>query len=191
MNVIFWIAAIFITLYTWWKYIPDILKWRIKPHAFSWLPWTILTGIAFIIQIQNGEDIWWFGALAASAFVCAIIFLLSLKYGEKHITRSDIVALISCLILIVFWLWVKDDILALILVCLIDTFAFFPTWRKSWLKPKEENISMYALSSFKSFLSLFGLRNFIFVNWLYPVFLIIINFAFTIYLVWRRKIIKK
>lgn len=123
--------------------------------------------------------------------LCDYFSSLSLKYGEKHITRSDIVALISCLILIVFWLWVKDDILALILVCLIDTFAFFPTWRKSWLKPKEENISMYALSSFKSFLSLFGLRNFIFVNWLYPVFLIIINFAFTIYLVWRRKIIKK
>jgi hypothetical protein len=123
--------------------------------------------------------------------VCAVIFVLSLKYGEKHITRGDTIALVSCLILIVFWLWVKNDILALILICLIDTAAFFPTWRKSFLKPREENISMYSLSSLKSFLSLFSLKNFIMVNWLYPVFLTIINLGFTLYLIWRREIIKK
>lgn len=190
MKIFFWVVSILISIYISYAYIPEILKWRIKPHAFSWLPWTILTGVAFVIQIQNGEDIWWFGTLAASAIVCAVIFLLSLKYGEKHITRGDAIALVSCLILIVFWLWVKDDILALILVCLIDTLAFFPTWRKSFQKPMEENISMYSLSSFKSFLSLFSLRNFIFVNWLYPAFLTIINLWFTIYLVWRRKVTK-
>lgn len=191
MKMIFWIVAILITLYTGWRYIPDILRGKIIPHTFSWLPWTILTGVAFVIQIQNGEDIWGFGSLAASTLVCVIIFLLSLKYGEKQITCSDTIALISCLILIVFWLWVKDDILALILICLIDATAFFPTWRKSFQKPFEENISMYSLSSLKSFLSLFSLRNFIFVNWLYPVFLTLINLAFTLYLIWRRKVITK
>ncbi|MBP7806666.1 hypothetical protein KA057_03205, partial [Candidatus Gracilibacteria bacterium] len=89
------------------------------------------------------------------------------------------------------WLLIKDDLLALLLICLIDTLAFFPTWRKAWIKPREESIGMYALSSLKSFFSLFGLRNPIFVNWLYPVFLIIINLGFALYLVWRRKVINK
>ncbi len=191
MNLFFWISAILITLYTWWRYIPDILKWKIKPHAFSWLPWTILTGVAFIVQVKNGENIWWFGALAASTLICIIIFVLSLRYGEKHITRSDTISLVSCAIMIVFWLWTKNDILALILVCIIDAVAFFPTWRKSFKKPFEENIDMYSLSSLKSFLSLFGINNFIITNWLYPVFLIIINLGFALYLMWRRKIIKR
>lgn len=191
MKIFFWITAILITLYTWGRYIPDIFTWKIKPHTFSWLPWTILTGVAFIIQMQNGEGIWWFGSLAASTFICAIIFLLSLKYGEKNITRSDTIALSLCLLLIIFWLLVKDDIWALILICIIDALAFFPTWRKSWKKPEEENISMYSLSSLKSLLSLFSLQNFTLTSWLYPVFLVFINLAFSIYLIGRRKVIKK
>lgn len=191
MQIFFWSLSILITLYTGYRYIPEVLQWKIKPHAFSWLPWMILVWVAFIIQIQNHENIWWFGALAASTLVCAIIFILSLKYGEKHITRWDTVSLIACLVLITLWLWIKNDILALILICLIDAFAFFPTWRKAWKKPREESIGMYALSSLKSLFSLFWLRNPIFVNWLYPVFLIIINLAFSLYLLWRRKIIKK
>lgn len=190
MNILFWGISILITLYTGWRYIPEILKWKIKPHAFSWLPWTILTGVAFIIQSKNGEDIWWFGALAASALVCAIIFLLSLKYWEKHITSSDKLSLVGSLILIIFWMTTRDDLLALILICLIDILSFYPTWRKSWKKPDEENISMYSLSSFKSFLSIFALQNPIFINWLYPLFLALINLSFAIYLVWRRKITK-
>jgi hypothetical protein len=191
MNIFFWVISILITLYTGWRYIPEILKWKIKPHAFSWLPWTILAGIAFVIQIQNGEDIWWFGALAWSTLVCGIIFLLSLKYWEKHITTSDKLSLVGSLILIVFWITTKDDLLALMLICLIDIFSFYPTWRKSWKKPNEENISMYSLSSLKSFLSIFALQNLILVNWLYPLFLALINLSFALYLVWRRKIIKK
>lgn len=191
MKIFFWSMSILITLYISLSYIPAILKWKIKPHAFSWLPWTILTGVAFIVQIKNGEDIWWFGTLAASALVCAIIFLLSLKYGEKHTTRWDKISLASSLSLIVFWLLAQDDLSAVLLICLIDTVAFFPTWRKSFLKPREENISMYSLSSFKSFLWLFSLRNFIFVNWLYPVFLTVINLAFSLYLIWRRKVVHK
>lgn len=190
MNIFFWAVSILITLYTGWRYIPEILRWKIKPHAFSWLPWTILTGVAFIIQARNGEDIWWFGALAASTLVCAIIFLLSLKYWEKHITSSDKLSLVGSLILIAFWLTTQDDLLALILICLIDIFSFYPTWRKSWKKPKEENTSMYSLSSLKSLLSIFALQNPILVNWLYPLFLVLINFSFALYLVWRRKITK-
>lgn len=191
MEIFFWSLSILLTLYTGYKYIPEVLIWKIKPHAFSWLPWMILVGIAFIIQIKNGENIWGFGALAASTLVCALVFILSLKYGEKHITRSDTISLIACLILIVLWLWIKNDILALILICLIDAFAFFPTWRKAWKKPQEESIGMYTISSLKSLLSIFWLRNPVFVNWFYPVFLIMINLLFGLYLLWRRKVLQK
>jgi chromate transport protein ChrA len=190
MNIFFWGISILITLYTGWRYIPEILKWNIKPHAFSWLPWTILVSVAFIIQIQNGEDIWWFGSLAASTLVCAIVFLLSFKYGEKNITVSDTLSLIGSLVLIVFWLIIQNDFWALVLICIIDALSFYPTWRKSWRKPREENISMYSLSSLKSLLSIFALQNPIFINWFYPLFLTLINLSFAVYLVWRRKIIK-
>lgn len=186
MNIYFWIASILVSIYVYWQYVPRILKWEIKPHAYSWLPWTILIGIGFAIQVKNHEDIWWAWQLGFSAIGCLSIFLLSLKYGEKNITRSDTLALISSLLLIIFWLWAK-----LILLCILDIVAFYPTWRKSYLKPYEENIRMYSLSSLKSFLSLFSLKNPIFVNWFYPVFLIFINWLFALYLIWRRKVIKK
>ena len=191
MHLFFWIISIAITLYTGWVYVPAILKWKIKPHAFSWLPWTILTSIAFVVQIKNGENIWGFGPLAASALVCAVIFLLSLKYGEKHITRTDIIFFTLSMITIPVWIMTKNDLLAVILICLIDWLAFYPTWRKSWKKPFEEDISMYSLSSFKGFLGLFSLGNLILVNWLYPVFLVLVNLFFALYLVWRRRVMRK
>lgn len=191
MNVFFGIAAILLTVYSCSQYIEGMLRKIIKPHAFSWLPWSIMMGIGFLIQVKNGEDFWGSGTFGISTIGCFIIFFMSLKFWEKNITKSDTFSLISSLFLILFWLTTKNDILALVLVILIDTISFFPTWRKSYYKPYEETLSMYWMSSLKSFLSLFSLRYFVLTNWLYPVFLTLINIGFTGYLVWRRKIMKK
>lgn len=76
MNIFFWSLSIIVSILIVLPYMRDIYTWKTKPHTHSWLPWTILTGIACIIQIKNGEDLWWAGAMGASAIICGYIFIL-------------------------------------------------------------------------------------------------------------------
>jgi len=69
-------------------YFRDIFAGKTKPHAYSWLVWATLTGVAFAGQITNGGGA---GAWVTfvTAFISGIIFILALQRGEKNITHSD------------------------------------------------------------------------------------------------------
>ena len=184
------ILNIILALFGYVPYISSILKNRIHPHAFSWLPWFIITGIAFISQIKN--DAWyWAWNLGLVSLGCLIIFVLSLYYWERNITSSDKYSLTASLAIIAVWLATNNDLLAVSLVCLVDIIAFYPTWRKSYMKPFEEDALIYALGSLRSLLSIFLLHNISLVNWLFPAITVLINGALVLYLVVRRRIVSK
>src|SRR5665213_1514293 len=48
------IAAVCLGLLAYIIYIASTLKNKIKPHAFSWLLWTLTTAIVFTAQIAKG-----------------------------------------------------------------------------------------------------------------------------------------
>src|SRR5262245_55908572 len=94
-------------------YVVDILKGRVQPHAYTWFVWTIVSGIVFFGQVAKGAGI---GALptAASEIFTLIIFLLSLKYGFRGITRSDTIFLVIALGGIVPWLLTNDPTISVV-----------------------------------------------------------------------------
>ena len=180
------LVATIIAFYSYIPYIRDIFSGKTKPHAFSWLVWASLTGIAFFGQVADkaGPGAWVTGFTAAA---CFFIFFIALNRGEKNIVLLDWLSLLGAVIALIFWFFTKGPFLSVILITLIDALGFFPTFRKSIMKPKEETLSTYALSGFKFILALLALDNVSIVTTVYPASLVLMNWFFVGTLLLRRR----
>lgn len=139
------IIALLLALVAYVPYIRDILKHKTKPHAFSWLTWSVLASIAFSVQIlhDGGPGSWMMGFTACATL---LIFLLSLHYGEKNILFVDWVSLGFAGIALLLWVLTDQPLLSVILISCIDAIGgFFPTFRKSISKPHEETAVIYLI----------------------------------------------
>jgi len=167
-------------------YFRGIFSGKTKPHAFSWLVWSLLVGITFAAQLTSGggAGAWVTGFTAT---VCFIIFLLSFAKGDKHFILFDWVALGMALLALALWRVTNDPTLSVILLTLTDALSFLPTLRKGFYKPHEDSPILWALTVTKWTLSMFALQSFSLVTLLYPVYLIIINAFFTVLLIVRKK----
>lgn len=180
------VIATILSIISYIPYIRDIIKGKTKPHAFSWLVWATLVAIGFFGQIADnaGPGAW---VIGSTAILCFIVFLFSLKRGEKNITFLDWLSLVSAGIAILFWVLTKEPLLSVILVTIIDAIGFIPTFRKSYIKPNEETLSTYNLSVVKYILSIIALKNYSILTVLFPASLVLTNGLFVGMLLIRRK----
>ncbi len=167
-------------------YLVSIFQGKTKPHLFTWLVWTIISGIGYAAQVHDnaGPGAWVMGLTCLCSAYTAI---LCLKYGEKTFTRGDKIALCSSLFAILPWMMTEDPLGSVILISIIDVVAFYPTIRKSWMKPDEENLTSYNLASGKLIISVFAMTNLTVTTALYPVAIVFINTVFVVMCLVRRK----
>lgn len=182
--------SIGIGLISYLPYIFSILKGETKPHAFSWFVWGAITGIAYLAQISDGAatGAWVTGF---SALICFLITFMSFFKEQKGITQSDWLTFITSLLSIPIWYFSQTPLFSVILISLICTVAFFPTYRKSYNKPWSENILFYNLNSFKFVIALFALENWSLITALFPISVILTNTLFVLMLLYRRAVLKK
>ncbi|TSC59988.1 MAG: hypothetical protein Greene041662_318 [Candidatus Peregrinibacteria bacterium Greene0416_62] len=168
-------------------YFHDIFFRHTKPHAFSWLVWTLLAGIGFAAQVTGGAGAgsW---VLGIDAVVCSGIFIVALVRGERGYVWIDWISLALALFSILLWQVTGTPVLSVILLCLIDVLAYVPTFRKSFFKPREESMTAFVLFSLKFILVLLALERYSIATALYPAWIIVLNVGFVGMLWWRRKI---
>lgn len=78
--------------------------------------------------------------------VCNVsIAILSIKYGEALITKKDIFLLSCALLTLILWGFTQNDLMAIVLVCVIDMIGFYFTWKKSYYSPYEEDLTSYII----------------------------------------------
>lgn len=159
-------------------YMIDVLKERVQPHAYTWFVWSIVSCVVFFGQLAKGAGI---GALptAASEIFTILIFLLSLKYGFKHPSRSDKIFLTLALLGIVPWIFTKDPTVSVAIVVSIDVIAFIPTLRKTWLEPKTETPILYGANVLRHTLALFSLQAYNVATMLHSIAMITTNSLMT------------
>jgi chromate transport protein ChrA len=182
------LAASILALGGYVPYLIGMYKGQVHPHVFSWLVWGLLTGIGFMLQMSAGAGpgAWVTGV---TAIICVIITIWSLKVGEKNITRSDWAAFIASLAAIPVWLSADNPVLAMVLITVIDGMAFWPTVRKSWMKPWDEALSEYVVATIKFGIALFALSQVTLVTALYPAALVVMHAAFIVMALWRRRVL--
>lgn len=190
MTEIFGILAVAMGIAGQVLYIVTIFQGKTHPHFFTWIVWTILGGIGFAAMVHDhaGPAMW---TLGTTAFLCFSSAVLSLKFGEKTVTRGDKIALVASLSAIVPWLLTSDPLGSVILISIIDAVALYPTARKSWHKPWSESLFAYNLGSTKFALALLAIENFTLVNALYPGAIVFINTTFVVMCLMRRKLLAK
>jgi hypothetical protein len=131
----------------------------------------------------GGAGAW---AVGAPALLNMIIFVIALFRGEKEITNLDKASLIVALFGIGLWIITTSPVWSVIILTGVDVVGFIPTFRKAYKKPKEEAITVFALSSIAFGISLFALGALNITTFLYPASLTISNGVFVIMVMNRR-----
>lgn len=157
---------------------------------FSWIIWAIVNGVAFIGPYNRGAGA---GSWVAgfTALLCVTIAVLCVFYGEKRIVKSDWLAFIVALATIPLWYFTHDPLGALILAILIDVAGCYPTVRKSYINPYEENVFTWSISGMRSLVSFFAIEQYSLVTMIFPLAMLFTNGGIALLLVWRRFMIKK
>jgi hypothetical protein len=171
-------------------YVYNILKGKTKPHAYSWLVWSAIALVGFIIQVrgQGGPGSWLLGVATASTFS---IFVLSLFYGHKDIHIADKISLAFATLAFVFLIGIDQPLTAAILITIIEAVgAFFPTFRKSYNKPFEETALAYFTYAISIGLSLLALEHYTLASILYPSVDFLLYFTLVTFLLVRRYQVK-
>lgn len=160
-------------------YVIDIFKGRVQPHAYTWFVWSVVSGIVFFGQVAKGAGI---GALstAVSEIFTVIIFLLSLKYGFKKVTRTDTFFLVLALCGIIPWVLTNDPTISVVIAVSIDVIAFIPTLRKGWREPGSENVLLYGTNASRHILALFSLQAYNVATTLHSIAMIATNTIMTL-----------
>ncbi len=178
-------AAVALGLFGYVFYVRGILQGKVKPHAFSWFVWGLLTAIAFFAQIAEGggAGAWVTGVTALCSFGFAAVGLGA--SSRVFIAKSDWAFFIVSLLTIPIWYFTGNPLWSVIIITIVDAVAFAPTFRKAFLNPETENGWTYTLSSFKFVVALFALESFTWTTALYPASLVLANLVFVLMLVWR------
>jgi hypothetical protein len=179
--------AVALGLFGYVFYVRGIIQGKVKPHAFTWFVWGLLTAIAFFAQVSEGggAGAWVTGVTALCSFGFALIGLGA--SSRVFITKSDWIFFISALLAIPLWYFSGNPLWAVIVITIIDAVAFAPTFRKAYFHPETENKWTYMLSGIKFVLGIFALESLNVTTVLYPASLILANLAFVSMIVWRRK----
>ncbi len=169
-------------------YVRGILQGKVKPHAFTWFVWGLLTAIAFVAQIVEGGGAgsWVTGVTALCSFCFAFVGLSA--SSRVFITKSDWAFFVGALLTIPIWYFSGNPLWSVIIITITDAVAFAPTFRKAYFNPETENGWTYTLSGIKFVVSLFALQSFTWTTAIYPASLVIANLVFVAMLVCRKQI---
>ena len=186
---VFGAISVFVALLAYPPYLKSVLQKRTRPHVFSWVIWSLLAWIAFVIQVVAGAGP---GAWSSgfSAFCCLVITVASFWHGEKSASRYDWLIFIAGLLAIPLWILTKDPTASAILVTGIYASGFYSTLVKTWHRPHEELTLTYNLNAIKQALSLLALKTVNIPTALYPAALLFLNLVLVAEVAWRRRTIK-
>lgn len=190
MNVqlILTAIAIALTVIGYIPYILNTLKGKTKPHAFSWLIFSLITAIAFFAQIFKGGGVgsWLVGF---SALACFVIFILALVKGTRRFDKLDWTLLLGALFSVVLWMLTSEPLLSVIIVSIIEIIAFLPALRKGYYRPHEETLFTYLVNAIRFTLGIIALSIFSITTVLFPATVVAVNIVFVSVLVYRRRVI--
>lgn len=186
MNILFGLAGTFVSLISFIPYLKSILTGQTKPHMFTWLIWTLVTGIAGIGQLVSGAGPSAWCTLAITT-TCLATFIISLKSGTRDITRFDWLCLISALVAIPIWLITNDPTISIGIVTAIELIGFLPTFRKTWRDPYGESMTYFLLCVLKYALAVAALEKWTIATAIYPVVSLIGCIVFCIFMLTMRR----
>ncbi len=155
-KLIFTVLSTAVFIFAFGNYLRDMFRTTTKPHIYTWLIWTITQGIA-VAGLWYGNGGWGSLALTISAVFVFLVFLFSLRYGTRNITKSDTAVLAVALLSIVVWQGLHNPLFAVVMASAVDVMGYLPSFRKTFEEPWSENAVSWAAFSVANILSILAL----------------------------------
>ncbi|MEK9177215.1 MAG: hypothetical protein AAB923_02870 [Patescibacteria group bacterium] len=190
LKLAFSIAAFVVVVVAYIPYVRDMFAGRTKPHAYTWLIWTVTLAIA-------AAGLWYGGGGYAAINLTAVtvftggIFLLSFRYGTKNVTQGDAVLLALALVAVIPWTILKDPTFSVIMVTVIDVAGYWPSIRKSYKEPWSEYLPTWYLFTLSALFLIFALDRYNLLTMIYIGATIAANLALIGTCIVRRRVIAK
>lgn len=102
---------------------------------------------------------------------------------------TDWISFILALFIIPMWLISKQSVVAIILIVAIELLTYYPTIRKSYSKPWEEDILSWSLSALRWILATLAVSNITLNTIFYPAFIAACEISIVVYFIWRRRLV--
>lgn len=171
-------------------YIKDTIKGNVKPNKMTWLLWSIAPMIGTWAAISSGVT-WAVLPVFMVGFGPFLVFVVSLfsKKAYWKIEKFDYICGLLSILALILWFITKEPLVAIIFSILSDLFASIITIKKAWLYPETETHSPYSSGLFNSLTSFFAISAWTPVQYLFPVYLVIIN-GLLLFSVLRKKIFR-
>lgn len=170
-------------------YLRGIIKNKTRPHSFTFLIWSIILSINFCAQVVSGVGISSI-LLGTNLLACVFIFVCCLLKGYTEHDTKDIISLALGALAIAIWLITKHPLYSVILSCIIDLFAFIPSFRKSFRKPHEDSGLTYYISALEYVFSFPSYNVFSATALIYPIWVLLIDMAYATMITVRRAQLK-
>lgn len=190
IKIILTIIATGIAVAAFFPYVKDIFSLKTKPHAYTWLIWAITQGTA-ILGILYGSGSWGALSLTVGTFCVIAVFLFSLKYGTKNITKSDTATLIAALSAIVVWWQLDQPLVSVLMVSAIDVMGYVPSFRKSYREPWSETLISWILFSVSNMFAILALKEYNLLTVTYLAATASANIALFLMCYFRRQFVPK
>lgn len=185
MQLTFGIITLCIAAVSYSLYFRNTLQGRTRPHGITWFIWGMLNVFIWYEQMTHGAGpgAW---VTAVTAFANLAIFILAFRYGERHITRFDMMCLLLAGGVLLLQAIVGDAAVTTVLASGVFVIGFLPTWRKSIRAAGEETSTTFLLNGIKFFIAFLALDTVSVVTATYPLVLFAANILFVVFLLWRR-----
>lgn len=168
-------------------YLIKTIRGRIKPNPISWLIWSISSMVTLLVVSSNGA-----GAATWSLYLGVSIQIITcffaFRNSKKHrATRFDILSFIAAVSGLVIWIFSDRPAIAMLLITTVEIVGWLPTIRKSWKKPREEDIFMWGMGILQLSLYIIALTSYNFTT-VFNAITWVFCYAITIFvLLYRRK----
>jgi hypothetical protein len=170
-------------------YLKDIFSKKTQPHLYTWLIWTLTQGTATVALWYGNGGLGGLN-LTIGTFLILCVCFFSIKHGTKNITIHDTIILFISILAIIIWWQLKQPVLSIILVSVIDLLGYIPTYRKSYMHPWSENLLAWIGFSMGNIFAIAALDEYNFLTLTYLVFIVIGNTIFSFFIFIRRFYLK-
>lgn len=187
IKIVFAVIASIIGIIAFIPYIRDIFSHKTKPHIYTWLIWIITQGIGVFGMVHGGAS-WGSLSLTIGLIFVIFIFLCCFKYGTKDITKADKIVLMFAFLAVFVWFQLKQPILSILMISIIDFCGFLPSIRKTYKNPQSETLSAWLLFTVSNTFAILALSEYNFLTLFYILTITIANLIiFAVALIGRRK----
>lgn len=181
-------TAIVLTFAMFVPYIRSIHQGRTKPHAFSWIVWSIGTVVVFFAQLAGlgGSGAW---PIGVSGVITTYIAVLAYsKHSDRSVTKTDWIFLAIALAALPCWFLTSNPLSAVVLLTVLDLAGFGPTFRNAYSHPHDERIGFYSLGVVRNGLAISALEHYSLTTVLFPAAVGIACAVFVAMVAYRRAV---